>query len=109
MKKLILLICLGFINSGCEEVVQLDLPTETPRLAIEALFEMTPNESLTQVVKLSLTGGFYQEENPVVTDATVQLLDLTNTQTFDFVYDPLVANDLDWTLRQVLIRIINCE
>ena len=64
MKKLILLICLGFINSGCEEVVQLDLPTETPRLAIEALFEMTPNESLTQVVKLSLTGGFYQEENP---------------------------------------------
>jgi len=99
MKKLILLICLGFINSGCEEVVQLDLPTETPRLAIEALFEMTPNESLTQVVKLSLTGGFYQEENPVVTDATVQLLDLTNTQTFDFVYDPLVANDfrLDFT------------
>ena len=68
-------------------MIQLDLPTETPRLAIDASLQMTPNETLTQVVILSLSGGFYQEENPVVSDASVQLMDLTNNQTLDFVYD----------------------
>lgn len=99
MKKLILLICLGFITAGCEEVVQLDLPTDTPRLSIEALLEMTPNEPITQVVKLSLTGGFYQEENTIISDATVQLLDLSNNQTFDFIFDDVLENDfrLDFT------------
>ncbi len=99
MKKLIILICIGVLSSACEEVVQLDLPTEPPRLAIEALLEMTPNETLTQVVKLSLTGGFYQEETIMVSNATVQLLDLSNNQTFDFVYDAVLENDfrLDFT------------
>ena len=61
MKKLLLLIVIGCLNTACEEVIQLDLPTETPRLDIEASIEMTSNEPLVQVVKLSLTGGFYQE------------------------------------------------
>ena len=87
MKKLMILIGFGFLSTSCEEVIQLDLPTETPRLAIDASLQMTPNETLTQVVILSLSGGFYQEENPVVSDASVQLMDLTNNQTFDFVYD----------------------
>jgi hypothetical protein len=73
-----MVIILGFLSSACEEVIQLDLPTETPRLAIDASLQMTPNESLPQVVKLSLSGSFYQEQNPVVSDAIVQLIDLTN-------------------------------
>ena len=98
MKKLFILIGLGFLSTSCEEVIQLDLPTETPRLAIDASLQMTPNETLAQVVKLSLSGGFYQEENPVVSDASVQLLDLTNNQTFEFVYDTELENyNLDFT------------
>ena len=92
MKKLIILIGLGFLNISCEEVVQLDLPTETPRLAIQASILMIPNETLTQEVTLSLSGGFYQEENPVVSDAIVQLIDLTNNLTFDFVYSAEFEN-----------------
>ena len=88
IKQLILAICFGFLNTACEEVIQLDLPTETPRLAVDASLQMTPNENLTQIVKLSLSGGFYQEQNPVVYDASVQLIDITNNQTLDFVYDP---------------------
>ena len=42
MKKLLLLIVIGCLNTACEEVIQLDLPTETPRLAIEASLEMIP-------------------------------------------------------------------
>ncbi len=98
MKKLFILIGLGFLSTSCEEVIQLDLPTETPRLAIDASLQMTPNETLTQVVKLSLSGGFYQEVNPIVSNANVQLLDLTNNQTFDFVYDAGLENySLDFT------------
>ena len=92
MKQLIMVIILGFLSSACEEVIQLDLPTETPRLAIDASLQMTPNESLPQVVKLSLSGSFYQEQNPVVSDAIVQLIDLTNNQTLDFVYDAALEN-----------------
>ena len=110
LKQLILLIGLGFLNTACEEVVQLDLPTETPRLAIDASLLMTPNETLTQVVKLSLSGSFYQEENPVVSNASVQLMDLTNNQTLNFVYDATLEDyrmdftpsfDTDYKLRVV--------
>ena len=98
MKKLFILIGFGFLNTSCEEVVQLDLPTETSRLSIDASLLMTPNETITQVVELSLSGEFYQEENPVVSDASVQLVDLTNNQTYDFMYDAaLETYSLDFT------------
>jgi hypothetical protein len=98
LKQLILLISLGALSTACEEVIQLDLPTETPRLAIDASLLMTPNQTFTQVVKLSLSGNFYQEENPVVSNASVQLVDLTNNQILDFVYDTTLENfKMDFT------------
>ena len=110
IKQLIIVIGLGILSTACEEVVQLDLPTESPRLAIDASFQMTPNETFTQEVKLRLSGGFYQEENPVVSEANVQLIDLTNNQTLDFVYDASLESfkadftpsfDTDYKLRIV--------
>jgi hypothetical protein len=98
LKQLILLISLGALSTACEEVIQLDLPTETPRLAIDASLLMTPNQTFTQVVKLSLSGNFYQEENPVVSNASVQLVDLTNNQILNFVYDATLENfKMDFT------------
>ncbi|MDA9303645.1 DUF4249 family protein [Flavobacteriaceae bacterium] len=98
LKQLILLISLGALSTACEEVIQLDLATETPRLAIDASLLMTPNQTFTQAVKLSLSGSFYQEENPVVSNASVQLVDLTNNQILDFVYDTTLENfKMDFT------------
>ena len=98
LKQLILLISLGALSTACEEVIQLDLPTETPRLAIDASLLMTPNQTFTQVVKLSLSGNFYQEENPVVSNASVQFVDLTNNQILNFVYDATLENfKMDFT------------
>ena len=98
LKQLILLISLGALSTACEEVIQLDLPTETSRLAIDASLLMTPNQTFTQVVKLSLSGSFYQEENPVVSNASVQLVDLTNNQILNFVYDATLENfKMDFT------------
>ena len=98
LKQLILLISLGALSTACEEVIQLNLPTETPRLAIDASLLMSPNQTFTQVVKLSLSGNFYQEENPVVSNASVQLVDLTNNQILNFVYDATLENfKMDFT------------
>ena len=72
---------------ACEDVIELDLNTAPPRLAIDARLKMNPNEQMIQVIKLSLTGGFYDENTTVVTTATVELLDITNSTTYTFVHD----------------------
>lgn len=87
MKNNFILLCIGFLMAGCEEVIQLDLPTENPRLVIEASLKMSPNESITQEIKLSLSGPFYQEENPIVSEATLKLIDLSNNIIHEFEYD----------------------
>ena len=87
MKKKIILLCIGLLMIGCEEVIQLDLPTDSPRLVVEASLKMSPNESITQEIKLSLSGPFYQEENPIVSEALLELIDLTNNIIHEFEYD----------------------
>lgn len=87
MKNIFILICVGFLIASCEEVIQLDLPTESPRLVVEASLKMTPNESITQEIKLSLSGPFYQEENLIVSEATLELIDLSNNIVHEFEYD----------------------
>ena len=71
MKKIYILFCIGLLMTGCEEVIQLDLPTDSPRLVVEASLKVSPNESITQEIKLSLSGPFYQQENPIVSEASL--------------------------------------
>lgn len=87
MKNNFILLCIGFLIAGCEEVIQLDLPTDNPRLVVEASLKMSPNESITQEIKLSLSGPFYQEENPIVSEAILELIDLSNNIIHEFEYD----------------------
>ncbi|MDA0317556.1 MAG: hypothetical protein O2906_02665 [Bacteroidetes bacterium] len=87
MKKIILYLCIGSLTLGCEDVIELDLNTAAPRLAIDARLKVNPNEQFTQLIKLSLTGGFYNQNTTVVTNANVQLLDLTNSTIHTFIHD----------------------
>jgi hypothetical protein len=87
MKNNFILLCIGFLIAGCEEVIQLDLPTDSPRLVVEASLKMSPNETITQQIKLSLSGPFYQEENPIVSEAILELIDLSNNIIHEFEYD----------------------
>ena len=87
MKKIILFLCIGYLTLACEDVIELELNTAAPRLAIDAQLKVNPNEQFTQLIKLSLTGGFYDENTTVVTTATVELLDITNSTTYTFVHD----------------------
>lgn len=87
MKKIVFYTLIGLLTFACEDVIELDLNTAPPRLAIDARLKMNPNEQMIQVIKLSLTGGFYDENITVVTTATVELLDITNSTTYTFVHD----------------------
>lgn len=87
MKKNLLYILIGLVLTSCEEVIELDLNTAPVRLAIDARLKTNPNEQLSQTVILSLTGGFYDENTTMVTNATVQLLDISNDTTYTFTHN----------------------
>ena len=58
-----------FFFIRCEEVVQIEVPSGTPKLIIDASFQMffdeTPITSNT-VVKLSLSADYFENEIPAV-------------------------------------------
>ena len=66
MKKYLLyiLILVGINLTSCEEVVEVDLKTDPEKLVIDAnLYVDVENPTLSQVIKLSKTVGFYDSEN----------------------------------------------
>lgn len=88
MKKTIilpLLLLLFFTN--CEKVVDIDVPSTTPKLIIDAVFEIyfdeTPIRANT-IVKLSLTADYFDESIPTVSNATVFLTNLSNNSIINF-------------------------
>jgi hypothetical protein len=86
--KYILLVITGLLLTSCEEVVELDLDTAAPRLVVEASIDwIKGTDGSQQKVKLTTTAGYYDEEVPVVSGATVFITNSTNT-IFDFTETP---------------------
>ncbi|MCA0349485.1 MAG: DUF4249 domain-containing protein [Bacteroidetes bacterium] len=83
MKKLFLL--LSFIAlTSCEEVVDVNLSTASPRLVVDATISWDKGTSGNlQTIKLTTTTGYYQSEIPKVTGATVFITNSSN-QIFNF-------------------------
>lgn len=77
MKKLFFLIaCLA--TFGCQDVIEVDLPTEEPRLVVDALIRLEDMDSPTVLVqiKASLTSSFFKEVVPAELDE----ITITNTE-----------------------------
>ncbi len=50
---------------GCEEVIQVELPTAEPRLSIDALVRVDTSETLTKVqIKANTTNGYFDDVTP---------------------------------------------
>lgn len=98
MKNIFLILFVGIIFTSCEEVVKLDLNTAPARLTIDARLTKSTNQPI-QVIKLSLTRGFYNAQISPISNASVQLLDLTNSITHNFEHDNINPGDfvLDYT------------
>lgn len=62
MKKIGFIFCLICLNISCEDVIEVDLPSEQLRLIVEALLRVDINEDFIPVeVKVSSTNNFYEE------------------------------------------------
>ncbi|TAI49102.1 DUF4249 family protein [Flagellimonas allohymeniacidonis] len=62
MKKMFGMVLLLFLTSSCEDVVEVDVPSENPRLIVNALIRVNPDsQTFTYRVKVSLTDSFFGE------------------------------------------------
>lgn len=75
---------------SCEDVIEVDLPTETSRLSVDAVLRMDTSEPITTAqIKLNLTSSFFDENNPL-SNAEVRIRNL------DFVSDnSLESNEIN--------------
>ena len=86
--NLILVLLATFLISSCEDVIQVDLKTETPRLVIEASINWYKNTAgNSQKIKLSTTINYYNPVAPIVSGATVFITNSTN-DIFNFIETP---------------------
>lgn len=86
MKKLLYYIPLLLIF-GCEDVVELEVPSTAPRLVIDASFSVYTTESPIRTdgfVKLSLTTDYFDTEDKPITTASVTITDLNSGTIYPF-------------------------
>ncbi|MCK0147762.1 DUF4249 domain-containing protein [Arenibacter sp. F26102] len=76
--KNILFLIVCFLTFGCQDVIEVDLPTEEPRLVIDALIKLEDmdNPSVLVQIKASLTSSFFEEVQPT----QLQEITLRNTE-----------------------------
>jgi len=84
MKRIVLWIILGILTS-CEDVIDVDLNKSAPRLVIEATINLLEDGTATSIVKLSTSAPFFENQVPIVEDASVKITDEIGN-IFNFVY-----------------------
>ena len=90
MKKVTLLIVffISIFFTSCEEVVDIDLDTATPRLVIEAAINWQKGTTgKQQTIKLTTTTGYFENVIPTVSGATVYIKN-SNNERFNFIEVP---------------------
>ncbi len=71
MKRLLIGITLVLLFVCCEDVVEIDTPSEPPRLSVDALIRLTDTTSLFQTIqiKAGLTDSFFGETSPATLES----------------------------------------
>ncbi len=95
MKRIALLLFSIFLFFGCEDVIEIEVPSSKSKLVIDAFFEVFYNQNpitSNTVVKLRKSTDYFEEKIPIVTDATVFVKDLTNNIDIIFTDDNLDGN-----------------
>jgi len=85
MRKVILISILSFFITSCEDVIDVDVPTASPRLVIDAGLNWFKNTSGNeQVIKLTLSAPYFDTEIPQANGAQVVVTD-TKNNSFNFL------------------------
>ena len=82
MKSVVVIILLSLINIGCEDVIDVQVPSEEPRLIIDALVRVDESSPFVMVtVKVGLTSAFFGEV-PVTNLKTITIINVDMKSTF---------------------------
>jgi len=85
MKKLGYIILVAGMLLGCEDVVEIDVPIDDPRLTVDALFRIDAAEELQTVqIRAGITSGFFSD---------LQTADLEEISLVNLDYEPADASD----------------
>ena len=88
MKKLYIIpVLILLIFSNCEKVIDVDVPSITPKLIIDASFEVFFDENpviAKTIVKLSESADYFDNTIPTVSNATVFLTNLSDNSIINF-------------------------
>ena len=89
MKKISISFGLFFLLQmflSCEQVIDVDLDTQEPKLVVEAFINQQKNNNTPfQVIKLSQTSAYFSEEQKKASGAKVQIISVTNLDTIHFI------------------------
>lgn len=103
------MITFALLLTSCEDVIEVDLNDADPRLVIEANINIrTEDNYVNSYVKLTTTAPFFDNQIPVVENASVQIMD-ANGAVFPFTHDEdgvyysdfTPAANIDYTLQIV--------
>ncbi len=87
MKKILIFILVSLVFNSCEDVIDVDLTTEPPRLVIDASINwFSGTLGNEQQVKLTLSAPYFDAEIPPANGAMVFIQD-SNNATFNFIED----------------------
>ena len=100
-----LILALAFLS--CEEVVDIDLDTAPPRLVVDAALTWQKGTAGNgQYIRLTTTAPFFSDDIPVVSGATVNVTNSTNT-IFEFIEEPetgaYICNDFVPVLNETYV------
>jgi len=87
MKKIINFFAAALLLTSCEDVVDVDVTDEAPRLIVDALIRIDPNEDLTDAnIKISISSSFFEDIQP----AEIESMQIQGQNSGNFVpYEPV--------------------
>lgn len=86
--KFIIAIIAAIFFVSCEDVISVDLDTAEPRLVVDASLDwIEGTDGSNQTIKLTTTTGYYEQEIPAASGATVFVTNSSNT-VFSFIETP---------------------
>ena len=72
MKKITIVLFSAFMFFGCEDVIEIEVPSGESKLIVDAFFEVYYNQTpvtANTVVKLRESTDYFEEQIPIVTNA----------------------------------------
>jgi len=90
----LLLFALTISMFSCEDVIEVEVQNTTPRLVIDAQFNMYTKEQQLRLeggVRLSFSANYFDEELPVVKDALVTITHLNSGLEYPLLFDESIG------------------